>query len=531
MVAPRQIAFVASLGIAAVASAESCPDGTGAPSFDTIYTAGWGFDPQNSRHQGPDRTSINAGNAARLTVKWAYGLGTDTPRSMPLVTDDTIFLGDTGRGLLALDRDTGCARWELPWGGEFASAILHRVHADGVMLYFADRNAGIVAVDARSGRLLWQRQPEIVRNPVPMFSGTPLIHGETIFMPISSQEIGLSLVPFYGCCTTSGGMAAMDATTGDTRWYVPTIEEPVRVVGRRWLFVERRGPPGAPVWGAPTLDPASGTLFFGTGQNYSHPTTDTSDAIFAVDAATGERRWMRQFTANDAYNISCDIVPNHPNCPDPLGPDVDFGAPLVFAALPDGTPAVIAGQKSGDVHAMRADDGSVIWQRKLGRGGALGGVHSGIALNAALGLVYAPISDIDAGRMTGPGPAKPGVYALDVADGSVVWSRERAGRCPERYCWGGVSAAVSGTDEVLFSGSLDGYLEALDAATGEVLWSFDTWQDFETVNGVPARGGAFDTHGPMIAGDMVIVSSGYSAYFQAGGNALLVFAVGEEDSP
>ena len=89
-------------------------------------------------------------------------------------------------------------------------------------------------------------------------------------------------------------------------------------------------PSGAPVWGAPTLDEKRDLVFFGTGQNYSHPTTDTSDAVFALDATTGERRWVRQFTAGDAYNLSCDIVPGLPNCPDPPGPDLDFGAPPIL---------------------------------------------------------------------------------------------------------------------------------------------------------------------------------------------------------
>ena len=517
----RWLAAIAATASVSVSAA--CPETLPAPGLERIHSDGWGMDPRNARHQDPERTRIDAANVSRLALKWSYALASEQSRSMPLVTEDTIFVGDAGRGLVALDRETGCVRWKYALEDQIGSAILHQHTGDGVALLFAARNEGIFAVDARDGTLLWHRRPDGV-DPIPFYSGTPLVHGGTLYVPISSFEIGLSAIPFYGCCETSGGFAAMDAATGDTHWYLRTIEERARSTGRHWLVVDKRGPSGAPVWGAPMLDAGRGLVFFGTGQHYSHPTTDTSDAIFAVDAATGARRWVRQFTANDAYNISCDFTPAHPNCPEPLGPDLDFGAPPVLATLADGSEAVIAAQKSGDVYALRPDDGALLWQTKLGRGGALGGVHWGIAFNPAEGLVVVPVSDIDVGRMTGPGAPKPGVYALAVDDGQLAWSHERTSRCEARVCWGGVSAAITVTDEVVFAGSLDGFLEALDGRTGDLLWSFDTWRDFDAVNGT-ATGGAFDAHGPMLADDLVIVTSGYGSFGQRGGNALLVFGL------
>ena len=520
--AMRSLAAAAALASTPVFGA--CPETLPAPGLERIHAVGWGMDPRNTRHRGPERTRIDAANVSGLALKWAYALASEQSRSMPLVTEDTIFVGDGGRGLVALDRDTGCVRWEYAVEDQIGSAVLYQRTADGVALFFAARNEGIFAVDASDGTLLWHREPDGV-DPIPFYSGTPLVHSGTLYVPISSLEIGLSAIPFYGCCETSGGFAAMDAATGDTRWYLRTINAEARTTGYHWLFVDKRGPSGAPVWGAPMLDSGRGLVFFGTGQNYSHPTTDTSDAIFAVEAATGARRWVRQITTNDAYNISCDFTRAHPNCPDPLGPDLDFGAPPVLATLSDGSEAVVVGQKSGDVYALRPDDGVALWQTKLGRGGALGGVHWGIAFNPAEGLVVVPISDIDAAHVTGPGAPKPGVYALNVDDGKLAWSHERTSRCEARVCWGGVSAAITVTDEVVFAGSLDGYVEALDARTGELLWSFDTWRDFDAVNG-PAVGGAFDAHGPMVADDLVIVTSGYGSFGQRGGNALLVFGLG-----
>jgi polyvinyl alcohol dehydrogenase (cytochrome) len=493
------------------------------PGLTEIRTGGWGLNERNTRLQ-PD-TAIDAASLARLELKWVYALSTSKPRSWPLVSEDTIFIGDSGRGLIALDRVTGCERWVHEHTGEIGTAILHHRIGDRHALLFADRTGGLYAVDATTGKLIWHQV--IAEAPVPLYSGTPLLHQDTLFVPVSSLEIGLSLNPLYGCCTTSGAVAALRADSGETTWYRRTIETAAKVTGRHLLLVSRHGPSGAPVWGTPTLDSVRGLLFFGTGQNYSHPTTATSDAIFAVAMDTGEVRWTRQFTEQDAYNVACDISVNHPNCPKPLGPDWDFGAPPVLVRAAD-TELLIAGQKSGDVHALDPDTGEVAWTHRVGRGGALGGIHWGLAAIEPRGIVLVPVSDIPA--YSPDRPAQPGLYALDIATGAVRWMHARQPRCEERICSAGLSAAITATPDLVFAGSLDGYLEAYDAGTGEVLWSHDSWQDYQTVNDRPARGGAFDAHGPMVVDDLVIVSSGYDSYGQQGGNALLVFKLRAEDA-
>ena len=77
-----------------------------------------------------------------------------------------------------------------------------------------------------------------------------------------------------------------------------------------------------------------------------------------------------------------------------------------------------------------------------------------------------------------------------------------------------------------------GKLEAVDAKSGKLLWSYDSWRDYpKTVNGVAAHGGAFDAHGPLLAGGQLIVSSGYNSFGQRGGNAFLVFELAPEKTP
>lgn len=72
---------------------------------------------------------------------------------------------------------------------------------------------------------------------------------------------------------------------------------------------------------------------------------------------------------------------------------------------------------------------------------------------------------------------------------------------------------------------MNGKAEIVSAGDGSTLWSYDTSRPFETVNGVTANGGSIDSDGPVIAGDYLIVTSGYDLYGQITGNVLLVFGL------
>ncbi len=487
------------------------------PGLTHFYSEGWGFDLDNQRLQRD--TTITRANVGHLKLAWTYGFANKKPRSWPLVSEDTIFIGDSGRGIVALDRATGCERWVHEQKGEISSAILHVRIGARIALLYLERTHGIYAIDASDGTEIWHARA--AESVVPLYSGTPVVHDGVVYVPLSSLEVALAMNPLYGCCTTRGGLAAFDTQTGKQLWYRPTIDAPPQQTGRRWLFIEQYAPSGAPVWGAPLLDATRGVVFFGTGENYSRPTTNTSDAIFAVNAKTGEKHWVRQFTKADAYNTACDI-PGLPNCPDPRGPDLDFGAPPMLVRSQGGRALLVAGQKSSDIYALDPDSGAVVWKRHLGRGGALGGIHWGLAANEQKGLLFVPISDIETWGDQSHAPAT-GLHALDIATGATRWEHQRANRCADRVCFGGLSAAITATPELVIAGSLDGFLEIYDADTGAPLWSDDSWKDFTTVNGVKGSGGAYDAYGPMVAGDQLIVSSGYGSYGQRPGNVLLVY--------
>ena len=120
-----------------------------------------------------------------------------------------------------------------------------------------------------------------------------------------------------------------------------------------------------------------------------------------------------------------------------------------------------------------------------------------------------------------------GLLAVSVADGKTRWSAPPAGNtCGGRPgCSTAQPAAVTVIPGVVFSGSLDGHLRGYETETGRVIWDLDTAREFETVNGVPARGGSLNGPGATVAGGMLFVSSGYGSLGFMPGNVLLAFSV------
>jgi polyvinyl alcohol dehydrogenase (cytochrome) len=208
-------------------------------------------------------------------------------------------------------------------------------------------------------------------------------------------------------------------------------------------------------------------------------------------------------------------------CPDPAGPDYDFGSAPALVTLPTGQRMLLAGQKSGVMFGVNPDTGAILWRTQAGEGGVLGGIEWGFATDGS--LVYASLSSAFEKQ---PGQAG-GVVALNVADGRQQWAAPPAANtCAGRQgCNTAQPAAVSSMPGVIFSGALDGHLRAYDSASGEVLFDVNTTDEYDTVNGVPARGGSINGPGAAIAGGMVFVNSGYSTIGFMQGNVLLAFSV------
>ena len=138
--------------------------------------------------------------------------------------------------------------------------------------------------------------------------------------------------------------------------------------------------------------------------------------------------------------------------------------------------------------------------------------------------VYVAVSDSFAqGKLN---PDAGGLVALRSSDGKQVW-RIPAPACGDRKpCLPAQTAAVTLIPGTVFSGSRDGFLRAYSSISGRILWEFGTAREFETVNGVKARGGTLDVSGAAVVDGMVLTTSGYPQFGGIGGNVLLAFSEG-----
>jgi polyvinyl alcohol dehydrogenase (cytochrome) len=306
--------------------------------------------------------------------------------------------------------------------------------------------------------------------------------------------------------------------SGNQVWKSYTIPDPPQPTKKNANGVQLHGPAGAAVWLSPTLDLQQRLVIVGTGNGYSDPANKYTDAVIAFDMDTGAMKWVRQLAENDRWNIAC-ITPNKANCPEKSGPDVDIGASPILRTLSGGKRVLVVGQKSGVVHGLDPDnEGKVLWQTRIGQGGALGGIQWGMAADNS--NAYVALSDVHLLAKAG------GLFAIHIATGAKVWYAAP----PPPPCAGkpGCSPAqmapLTVIPGVVLAGSMDGVLRAHDTATGKIVWEFNTVRDFDTLNGVKAKGGSLSATGPVLANGMMFVNSGYGALGGMPGNVMLAFA-------
>ena len=491
--------------------------------------SGWSPDFDNARFQGEAPAGLTARDAVRLKLKWAFGLGAGiNARSQPAIAGGRLFVGSQLGSLYSLDARTGCVDWTFQAGGAIRSPIVIGSGSKAA-IYFGDDKATVYAVDATTGKLNWKVRVD--DHFTARITAAPQLVEGVLFVPVSSTEEVLPPLPSYECCTFRGSIVALKAATGQQVWKAFTISEPARQTEKNKAGTQMYGPSGAGVWSTPTFDPKNDALYVATGNNYSDPPTPTSDAVLALDRSSGRWLWSRQLSSNDAYNDSCGY-PGKRSCPDSNGPDYDFGQPPILVTMKDGRRMLVIAQKSGLVYGLNPDrHGEVVWQALVGEGGQLGGSQWGSAADQE--KVYVAVSDLKfIVALDGKGMALQadpsaggGLYALRIASGEKVWFAKPASCGSRDNCSPAQSAAVTAIPGVIFSGSVDGHLRGYDAGTGEVIWDFDTVRDYETVNGTKAHGGSLDGPGPVVAGGMLFVNSGYGQFGGMPGNVLLAFSV------
>ena len=488
-----------------VAAAAKC---TGTPRSSGSQWNGWA-DAANTRFA--QASGLTRQTTTKLKLKWAFGFpGATTAFGNPAIVDSRVFVGAADGVVYSLDARSGGTYWTYT----AAAGVRVAPVVGDKSVFFGDLRGNVYALDIASGRQLWKTRAD--DHPLAVITGSPKLDSGRLYVPVSGRDESIAATnPSYECCTFRGSVVALDAATGKRIWQAYTVRDEPKVTGQNAKGAKTWGPSGAVPWSSPTLDLQKRVLYIGTGVNYSNPPTDTSDAIVAFDMDSGRLLWSRQFTGGDSYNFACGAE-DKTNCPRLPFVDYDFGhAPVLRNRV------LFAGDKGGTVYALDPDEqGKLLSKQKIAGGGVNGGFMWGPASDEQ-GVAYIGISDFTAGKPELGG----GLVALQLKTGEKLWMTP----APKPACIGiaGCSAAqpapVTVIPGVAFLGSSDGHIRAYETTKGAIIWDFDTAKEFQTVNGVKARGGSIISMGPVVAGGMLYITSGYTGNGMPG-NVLLAFS-------
>ncbi|MFC7594977.1 PQQ-binding-like beta-propeller repeat protein [Terrabacter sp. GCM10028922] len=482
---------------------------------------GWnsaGGDRQNTRYAASE-TKISPATVGGLTNKWTVTTGGDVSAT-PAVDSQRVYFPDWAGNLYAVNRTTGAVVWQrtitsytgIPGDKARATpAFTDDVIVLGNQGPFGGGGA-VMAINKGTGALVWKTQVE--SHPAAIITQSATIFNGVVYVGTSSQEEALATNPNYPCCSFRGSLAALDVKTGAILW--------------KTYMTPSTDFPGNAVWGSsPAIDVKRGSVYVSTGNNYNAPQSaldcvaanagnptaqraclpadDHFDSVIALDLRTGAVKWAFEALAFDAWTVDCiPFLGEGVNCPEPAGPDFDFGqAPALFKAA-NGRELVGAGQKSGQYWALDPGTGAVVWVTQAGPGGTAGGLQWGSAVDGK--RVYTANANSNLIEWNG---STSGVWSgLDGVTGQRVWET----RPPDG---GSTSGPVTTANGVVFGCSLDaqGHMYALNAATGQVLWSF-------------ASGGSC-LSGAAISNGTVYWGSGYSNFgFGTPNNKLYAFGIG-----
>jgi len=499
----------------------------------------FGFDANNTRKLTAKQAGLKTEDFGKLELAWSIAFPDATiMRSQGAIVHDNLFYPVAEAGKLYAfdlsDPKKPCVQWIYATPGEapLRTSVAYGVLGDGTpLLVFSGIDSTVHAVDPRTGKALWTKP--VGEYSHSMTTGTPSILKDRVIVPVAQFEISVAADNAHDCCTNHGYVLSLDPKTGAQQWRYDTMEnaKPLRDRGDGKML---KGPSGAPIWNSPVVDETRGLVYFATGESNSPPAHKNTNAVIAIDLNTGKEKWSFHATPADIFNSGCGPNPKAEqlNCvkkPETVYRDVDFGASVILAKNSDGKELLYAGQKSGSVWAFNPDNGKVVWRKALGTGGALGGVHWGIAYDND--TVFAPITSVGVaipGEWDFDPNIKSGLYALDAKTGAIKWQfnpEPPAGVQPGRrgYLPALFSTAPTIVDGAVVAAGLDGTVYVLDKATGKLLWSYATAKEYDGINGVKGKGGSIDSNSITAMNGLLLVNSGYGMFGQAGGNMLLAF--------
>ena len=508
--------------------------------FQTAKAAG-GLGPKES---GPTeelrRHGFSPAAVARLELKWAFGLPwTSSAYGQPTVVDGRVFIGSDSGYLYSLDAATGCVHWSFQaQAGLRSTPMIAPVKrgSNQMAAFFGDIRGNAYSVDASTGKLLWKMRVD--PHPLSRITAGVTVHEGRVYVALASLEEPESASFNYICCTVRGMVAVLDASTGKQIWKTYTIpEEPSE--RKTDAGIKFLGPSGAGIWGPVTIDPKRQAVYVSTGNAFSAPDLGRANAVMAMDINTGKVLWVTQAMHGDVWHTGCPQGPSSEGHP-PRSAHRRPGPPPPRARGTSTRPAsrtITVRMKRRIPIGISPPGRSSSTSRVAGRSSspARSPAASGLSIRTTKARWSGTrISAEGRSSSAAPRMRSKAYFAMRGGYGGLVAIRLRDGL--ERWFADipphesmaqhtGISAAVSVIPGVVFSAGLDGTLRAFSSFDGRPIWQYNTAKDFETVNGVKARGGSIGSAGATIVNGMVYVTSGYTG-FQNGrpGNVLLAFS-------
>ena len=449
--------------------------------------AGWRYSPLSQ---------IDTKTVAKLAPAWI--LQTDAKgsnESTPLVFDGVMYLTGPSNAAWAVDLLTGRKIWSYskfaPSGLGLCCGPVNRGFAVlGDRLFKVNIQATLAALDLKSGHVLWETEIDDYRKGYTA-TAAPLAIKDMVVTGVAGGEWGIR-----------GRVDAYDAATGTRRWRFYTIPAAGEPGAETWDR-NSNSHGGGSTWITGTYDPELNLIYWGVGN--PGPDMDGDDrggdnlyscSLVALDADTGKMKWYFQFTPHDVHDW--DAVA------DPVLLDLTIGGRPVKA--------VVQANRNGFYYVLDRTNGKLLaakaytkinWADGIGPDGRP--ILTGRLDPTAEGTVVCPgLSGGHNWEATSYSP-KTGLYYFGSSDGCEIFTQRKqefvegrqyqAGgsqRPPRELNGGSVNAVNPATGErkwryemlhrpagllatgggLIFTGDTDGYLIALDANTGKVLWHF-----------------------------------------------------------
>ena len=259
------------------------------------------------RYSGLDQ--IHSRNVQNLELKWAYQIPEiDRAETTPLVVDGIMFVTEAPSNVVALDAATGRQYWryeqELPDDLRICCGRNNRgVAILDETLYMSSLDAKLVAIDARSGNLVWESATADYRAGYSK-TAAPLIVKDQVVTGIAGGEFGIR-----------GFLDSYDSETGSLNWRTHTIPGPDDPGNDSWAGESWRTG-GSPTWITGAYDADLDLVYWGTGNPGPDWNGDVrlgdnlySDSALALNVETGEMDWYFQFTPHDIHDWDAIQVP------------------------------------------------------------------------------------------------------------------------------------------------------------------------------------------------------------------------------